>query len=377
MDYKKEQQLNVLGNELSEKFGDIIIDVIFANNQKNIFLQKRAADAKLFPGAWEFPGGHLDAGETLSASLRRIAYEIGNVEVRNTDVVHIFTWDENRNIVNIQILVQAEGTKLNGSWVDHKKLPQLFADYDSSPIYRGAIYALNFLHTNNVEQMKLFARIPNINHLTVDFLAFLKASDAPPIVTIGNENEKRFRLDRANATLSISPSFLRHYDNDYEILWIILHQIVHNYCQNIVTFDNVKSIRSNFGKNTMFYVDIVADLLVYEFLRMTSEFNPAQLVNVTYNLRSEYQGETVEASKLTRLLGSALAISRRMNEVFLPVLDENTLRILRFDKFLRYAEIDASTIKTSLKRIATDPKISYEKYNTDLRKALDCLKGEI
>ena len=39
---------------------------------KNEFLAvKRTLDDDMFPGAWEFPGGHLEEGETLKEGLKR------------------------------------------------------------------------------------------------------------------------------------------------------------------------------------------------------------------------------------------------------------------------------------------------------------------
>lgn len=39
---------------------------------KDLFLAvKRNENDDLFPGAWEFPGGHLEAGETLKEGLKR------------------------------------------------------------------------------------------------------------------------------------------------------------------------------------------------------------------------------------------------------------------------------------------------------------------
>ena len=39
---------------------------------KNLFLAvKRNENDDSFPGAWEFPGGHLETGETLKEGLKR------------------------------------------------------------------------------------------------------------------------------------------------------------------------------------------------------------------------------------------------------------------------------------------------------------------
>lgn len=40
-----------------------------------LLVVKRSEDDDLYPGAWEFPGGHLEAGETLKSGLKRELFE--------------------------------------------------------------------------------------------------------------------------------------------------------------------------------------------------------------------------------------------------------------------------------------------------------------
>ena len=46
-----------------------------------IFFQKRSAQRKLLPNAWDVVGGHLEPGETVDEALRREAYEETGWEV--------------------------------------------------------------------------------------------------------------------------------------------------------------------------------------------------------------------------------------------------------------------------------------------------------
>lgn len=75
---------------------------------KDLFLiVKRNENDDLYPGAWEFPGGHLENGETLSEGLKReLREEIGFFGEFNPIIIHYF--DEVKNegsklIYNLEI----------------------------------------------------------------------------------------------------------------------------------------------------------------------------------------------------------------------------------------------------------------------------------
>ena len=48
----------------------IILTGILKDNDLFLIVKRNEND-DLYPGAWEFPGGHLEDGETLKAGLRR------------------------------------------------------------------------------------------------------------------------------------------------------------------------------------------------------------------------------------------------------------------------------------------------------------------
>ncbi len=66
---------------------------------KDLFLVvKRSENDDLYPGAWEFPGGHLENGETLKEGLKReLEEEIGFTENFNPIITHYFDELKERN----------------------------------------------------------------------------------------------------------------------------------------------------------------------------------------------------------------------------------------------------------------------------------------
>ena len=66
---------------------------------KDLFLVvKRNENDNLYPGSWEFPGGHLEKGETLKEGLKReLEEEIGFTENFNPIITHYFDELKERN----------------------------------------------------------------------------------------------------------------------------------------------------------------------------------------------------------------------------------------------------------------------------------------
>ena len=52
----------------------IVLTGILKSNDEFLVV-KRSENDELYPGAWEFPGGHLENGETLKEGLKRELFE--------------------------------------------------------------------------------------------------------------------------------------------------------------------------------------------------------------------------------------------------------------------------------------------------------------
>ena len=76
----------------------IVLTGILMDNDL-VLIVKRNENDKLYPGAWEFPGGHLEKGETLKQGLEReLKEEIGFYQNFSPIITH-YT-DEIKNCEN-------------------------------------------------------------------------------------------------------------------------------------------------------------------------------------------------------------------------------------------------------------------------------------
>ncbi len=85
---------------------DIVLTGILKDDDM-LLVVKRNEDDDLFPGAWEFPGGHLENGELLKEGLaRELKEEIGFEQDFDLKITHYFDEIKNKNgnlIHNIEI----------------------------------------------------------------------------------------------------------------------------------------------------------------------------------------------------------------------------------------------------------------------------------
>lgn len=387
MEYDKERQLNELGDQLRKEYKEVIIDFIIHDTKKHkILVQKRATTRSLFPGAWEFPGGHLEPDESLAASLKRLVYEEGQMYLKEVvKMVHLFTWDSDKDVVNVQFLVSASGDfsfnkdKISEHrFIDATGLDLLLEDEQESPIFRGAFYAFEYLKMAEEKRLDLFESLLFFDQVVAGFFDFLRINQQAPKIVIGKENEKKFSLDKGNGLLSIAPSFLRHYDK-FGCASIILHLVFHNYRQNILTYDDVKAIRGIMGKNFMFYVDIVADAYTFLYFERHYGFTEAKYLELCGQLVQEYQADTLDDSKFTRLLGALLTIAERSGQGFdvaLPVLEGDKLHMMRFDRSLRYSSISiGKALSSKSSDLMTKKKINEKDFVSTFEKLIALAKA--
>lgn len=72
----------------------LVVGAVIVNPEGEAFLQRRAPNVRLFPGAWDIVGGHVEDGEGLLGALAREIEEETGWHLRAVErVVAVFDWE--------------------------------------------------------------------------------------------------------------------------------------------------------------------------------------------------------------------------------------------------------------------------------------------
>ena len=96
----------------------IVLTGILKDND-SLLIVKRNENDELYPGAWEFPGGHLENGETLKNGLKReLEEEIGFIDEFDPKITHYYDEIKEKNgalvhDLEIDFIINVDKSKLN------------------------------------------------------------------------------------------------------------------------------------------------------------------------------------------------------------------------------------------------------------------------
>lgn len=119
----------------------IVLTGILKDNDYLLII-KRSENDDFYPGAWEFPGGHLEEGELLKEGLKReLLEEIGfdldmnpiithyfdELETKNHELIHYIEIDFIINVDKDEVDVKLGNEHIDYKWV--KKESELLDEY--------------------------------------------------------------------------------------------------------------------------------------------------------------------------------------------------------------------------------------------------------
>ncbi len=91
----------------------IVVTGILKSNDEYLIVQRSAND-DLYPGAWEFPGGHLEEGEAIKDGLKRELFEeIGFNEEFEPIIMHYSDEVTGNYNLELDFLINVDKDKIN------------------------------------------------------------------------------------------------------------------------------------------------------------------------------------------------------------------------------------------------------------------------
>lgn len=136
-----EDQVTQIEKEVVSQGYELAVDCFIINDKNQVFAQKRSMDRRLYPGCWDFPGGHVDPGDSLYNTIFKEVKEELNLEV--DQILYLFNkvkwtvpadkvrdWENPKKMIlqfvimvkTMEGLVLEEGKAVDWKWIDQSNL---------------------------------------------------------------------------------------------------------------------------------------------------------------------------------------------------------------------------------------------------------------
>lgn len=94
--------------------------------QGRVLLVHRSLNRRAYPGVWDLPGGHIEAGETELDALTREMHEELGVQIATRSAIHLCRWDAGREGASVRLsawlVSQWQGTPANVAPDEHDEI---------------------------------------------------------------------------------------------------------------------------------------------------------------------------------------------------------------------------------------------------------------
>ncbi|HLL66494.1 MAG TPA: NUDIX domain-containing protein [Micromonosporaceae bacterium] len=127
---------------------------VILDDDGRVFIQRRAPDRALFPGAWDIVGGHLEAGESFAEALDREVFEETGWRVSHVlaDLGEIqYQGDDGKERLERQYLIRVDGNLAKPSlapeehtewrWISRDELDVVACDRPGDELARQTLLA--------------------------------------------------------------------------------------------------------------------------------------------------------------------------------------------------------------------------------------------
>jgi hypothetical protein len=178
-------------------------------------------------------------------------------------------------------------------------------------MHRSAYFAFGFLenYQNSVQ-----SNIGGYNFqkfmqaLLINYYEYLKIKESIPLIELDDlANGRNIESFPIENLLKVDSKILTK-SNVFFGAIVILHDLYHNLKQNVLSMEDVNTIRDLFGQNEMLMIDIDADVEIFRFFKEYYNYSFVKYLDTLYDGLSVFHDNTTRLPKVQRFIGSIISI---------------------------------------------------------------------